>query len=71
MQKCLSTASFKYTANKFSILYADLKEALKQVAMKCTWRASAETHCPSCGNIELPYLNQKYEVEQIGLQAKQ
>lgn len=36
MQKCLSAASFKYTANTFSVLYADLRDALKQVAVKWT-----------------------------------
>lgn len=52
------------------MFYADLSEAPKQVAMKCALMVSAETHCPFCWNIKLIYLNQKHEVEQIGLPAR-
>lgn len=51
-------AAFEHTANKFSLLYADLWKALKQVTIGCTSRVLGETHHPFCCNTELTYLNQ-------------
>lgn len=52
-------AAFEHTANKFSLLYADLREVPKQVAIGYTSRVRGETHHPFCCDTELTYLNQK------------
>lgn len=54
----LAAAAFEPTANKFSLLYADLRKAVKQVAMGSTSRVLGETHHPFCCNTELTHLNQ-------------
>lgn len=52
-------AAFEHTANKFSLLYTDLRKVLKQVTIEYTSRVLGETHCPFCFSTELTYLNQK------------
>lgn len=49
-------AAFEHTANKLSLLHADLRKAPKQVAIGCTSRVLGETHQPFCCNTELTYV---------------